>query len=209
MYLFTRSGQFRPGSLRASMAFVANVTEKVRQESDLDVHAWMATLSPTSGTCTWSAWVESLDELEAANDKLAVSTQFNEVVEAGAGMFAAPVRDQLATLVHGEVDPSVPLPGYVSVARAVAANGHLADSVSAGVEIAQAATEITGHRTGFLVGNTGTYGGCSWITGFDSIATLQAAEEALAADQSWLALVDRVGSRYAPGADQSIHRRIA
>jgi hypothetical protein len=209
MYLFTRSGQFRPGSMRAAAAFATTVTEKVRQESDLDVHAWLTTMSMETGTCTWAAWVSSLEELEAADDKLAVSDQFNDVVEQGASLFAGPVVDRLASVVHGEPDPDAPIPAYVAVARAVAANGHVADSITAGIEIAEAATRIGGARTTFMVDATGPFGGCRWVTGYPDIAALQAGEEALAADPSWAALVDRVGTRYAPGASQSIHRRIA
>ena len=208
MYLFTRSGQFRPGSMREAMSFATSVTEKVRQESDLDIHAWMTTLSPEAGMCSWAAWVSSLEELEAANDKLAVSDQFNDIVEQGAGLFAGPVMDRIGSVVVGGTDPDAPMPAYVGVARAVAANGHVADSVTAGIEIAEAAAEITGARTTFLVDATGPFGGCRWVTGYPDIGALQAAEEALAADQSWAALIDRVGTRYAAGASQSIHRRI-
>lgn len=209
MYLFTRSGRFRPGAVRESMAFVQSVTEKVRQESELDVHAWIATMSPEVGTCTWAAWVASLEELEVATDKLAVSNAFNDVVEKGSSLFAGPVTDGLASLVHGELDPSAALPAYAGVARAVAANGQLSGAVSAGVEIAEAATRITGARTAFVVDSTGPFGGCAWITGHADIGALQASEEALQADDSWLSLIDRIGDRYAPGATQAIYRRVA
>jgi hypothetical protein len=208
MYLFTRAGQFRAGSMRDAAAFATTVTEKVRQESDLDVHAWVSTMSAETGTCTWAAWVSSLEELEAANDKLAVSDQFNEIVEKGSELFTRPVVDGLANLVNGEIDPSAPLPAYVGVARAIAANGHVADSITAGVEIAEAADRITGVPTRFLVDVTGPIGGCRWVSPYADIGALQAAEEALAADPSWAALIDRVGIRYAQGATQSIHRRI-
>jgi hypothetical protein len=209
MYLFTRSGRFRPGAVRESMAFVQAVTEKVRQESDLDVHAWLATLSPEAGTCTWAAWVSSLTELEAANDKLAVSDAFNDIVEKGSSLFIGPVTDGLSSLVAGELDPEAPVPAYVGVARAVASNGHVSGAVTAGVEIAEAASRISGVRTAFLVDATGPFGGCSWVTGHADIEALQASEEALQADDGWLALIDRVGGRYAPGASQAIYRRVS
>ena len=208
MYLFTRSGRFRPGAVRESMAFVQAVTEKVRQESDLDVHAWLATMSPEAGTCTWAAWASSLTELEVANDKLAVSDAFNDIVEKGSSLFAGPVTDGLASLISGEIDPAAPVPAYVGVTRAVAANGHVSGAVTAGVEIAEAASRITGVGTAFLVDATGPFGGCSWVTGHADIAALQASEEALQADDSWMALIDRIGDRYAPGATQAIYRRV-
>jgi hypothetical protein len=209
MYLFTRSGRFAPGSMREAMTFIGEVTEKVHQESGLEVHAWTASMSPELGTTVWATFVETLEELEAANDKLAVSDQFNTLAERGAALFDGPVTDGLASVVHGGPDPSAPLPGYISVARAQAANGALGAAMAGGVEIAEAATRITGAPTMFLVDATGPYGGCRWSSGFADVGGLERADAALMADETWLALIDRVGPSYAQGASQSIYRRIA
>jgi hypothetical protein len=208
MYLFTRSGRFAPGGFRDAVAFVGAVTEKVNQETGLEVHAWMASMSPELGTCTWGTFVESLEELEAAEDKLAVSEPYVELTEQAAGLFAGPLSDRLASVVHGGRDPSAPVPSYVTVARAVAANGQLSHAIQGGIEIADTATRITGVTTSFLVDATGDYGGCRWVSGHPDIGSVERAEAALLADESWLALIDRIGDRYAPGASQSIYRRL-
>jgi hypothetical protein len=208
MYLFTRSGRFTSGSVREAMAFVAEITEKVHRETGLDVQAWAATLSPELGTTTWATFVESLEELEAAEDKLAVSDAFVDLVEKGAKLFDGPLTDRLATVVHGAPDPGAPRPSYVSVARAEAANGSVGAAIAGGVEIAEAATRITGVPTMFLVDVTGPYGGCRWTSGFADIGSLERGEAALMADESWLELIDRVSPAYAQGATQSIYRRV-
>ena len=208
MYLFTRSGRFGPGSIRDAMSFSVEVTEKVRQETSLDLHTWQATMSPQLGTITWAAFVDSLEELEAAQDKLAVSDAFMDLAEKGGKLFAGPLTDGLASVVHGEPAPDRPLPGYVSSARAVAANGRLGDAIAAGIEIAEASTRITGIPTMFLVESTGPYGGCRWSSGFADIGGARRAETALAADEQWVALIDRVGTAYLDGASQTIFRRI-
>ncbi len=99
-------------------------------------------------------------------------------------------------------------PRYVTAARAVAANGRLGDAIAAGIEIAEASTRITGIPTMFLVESTGPYGGCRWSSGFADIGELERAETALAADEQWVALIDRVGTAYLDGASQTIFRRI-
>jgi hypothetical protein len=208
MYLFTRSGRFGTGSLRDAMAFTVEVTEKVRQETSLDLHTWQATMSPPLGMVTWGAFVESLEELEAAQDKLAVSEQFTALAEKGGTLFEGPLTDGLASVVHGQRDPNAPLPAYISSARATAANGRLGDAIAGGIEIAEASTRITGVNTMFLVDATGPYGGCRWTSGFADIGTLEQAEAALVADESWIALIDRVGTAYQQGATQAIFRRI-
>ena len=89
-----------------------------------------------------------------------------------------------------------------------AANGRLAAAMAGGVEIAEAATRITGARTAFMSSVTGAYGGCMWSTGFPDIGALERAEGALAADEGWLELIDRVGPAYAQGVRQGIYRRL-
>jgi hypothetical protein len=209
MYLFTRSGRFAPGPIREAMTFTAEVTEKVRQETSLDLHAWQATMSPQLGTVTWGAFVDSLEELEVAQDKLAVSDPLMDLIEKGGQLFAGPLTDGLATVVHGERAPDAPLPAYISSARAIAANGRLGDAIAGGIEIAEAAARITGAPMMFLVDATGPYGGCRWTSGFADIGALERAEAALAADDRWVALIDRVGTAYQEGASQAISRRIA
>jgi len=208
MYLFTRSGRFGPGSLRDSMAFTMEVTEKVRQETSLDLHTWQASMSPQVGTVVWGAFVESLEELEAAQDKLAVSDQFTELAEKGGALFDGPLTDSLATVIHGERDPGASLPTYISSARATAANGRLGDAIAGGIEIAEVSARITGVPSMFMMDATGPYGGCRWSSGFDDIAALERAEAALAAKDEWIALIDRVGTAFQSGATQTIFRRI-
>ena len=206
MYLFTRSGRFAPGATRDVVTYVGEVTEKVRQETGLSVDAWSSTFSPDLGTVVWAVFAEDLATLEQANDKLAVSDSFIDLVDRGAQLFAGPVSDSLAQVVAGEIDPAAPTPQYVSVARAVAANGQLRAAFAAGVEIAQAATQITGVPGLFVVDATGPYGGCAWTSGFADIGALQQAEAALNADEGWLELIDRVGPAYQQGATQAIYR---
>src|SRR5262245_35456987 len=113
MYLFTRSGRFAPGSTRDAVAYVGEVTEKVRQETGLRVDAWSSTFSPDLGTVVWAVFVEDLAVLEQANDKLTTSDSYLDLIDRGAQLFAGPASDSLAQVVVGEVDPAAPTPQYV------------------------------------------------------------------------------------------------
>ena len=208
MYLFTRAGRFQPGSIRESMEFVRAVTEKVRQETGLEVHVWASTMSPDFGTTMWAAFVDELGHLEEAEDKLMVSDSFLDLVEKGNKLLAGPLTDELGQVVQGAPDFSGPMPNYLSVARATAANGQLRAALAGGVEIAETATRITGANTTFVVDVTGAYGGCRWGSQFADIGELQRAEAALMADESWIDLIDRVGPAYTQDARQEIFRRI-
>ncbi len=206
MYLFTRSGRFAPGANREVVSYVGEVTEKARQETGMDIHAWSSTFSPDLGTVVWATFADDLEHLEQANDKLTMSDSFLDLADRGARLLTGPLSDSVAQVVAGDVDPSAHAPNYVTSARAVAANGQLRAALAGGVEIAEAAARITGVPSLFLVGATGAYGGCAWTSGFTDIGQLEQAEAALMADAGWLELIDRVGPAYAPGASQTIYR---
>jgi hypothetical protein len=97
---------------------------------------------------------------------------------------------------------------YVGAVRAVAAPGHLGDAVGHGLELAAAATEISGLTTIFGVTSTGPYGGLVWFTGATDIASFEAGQDKINADPKFVALVDAGGKFYAPGADQTLYRRL-
>jgi hypothetical protein len=208
MYLFTRAGRFAPGSIRDAVNFATEVTNMVRQETGLDVHTWASTMSPDLGTTVWATFVEHLEQLEQANDKLAASESYLDLTEAGSRYFAGPFSDGLAQVVSGERDPSAPLPNYITSARATAANGQLSAAMANGVEIAETAAQITGAPTMFLADVTGPYGGCRWTTGFTDVNALERADAALVADDRWLSLLDRAGSSYSHDARQAVDRRM-
>jgi hypothetical protein len=208
MYLFTRTGRFQPGSIRAATEYIRAVTDKVRQETGLDVHVWAATMSPEFGTTVWGTFVDDLRRLEEAEDKLMVSESFLDLAEKGNKLLAGPLTDNLAQVVHGAPDLSGALPNYLSVARATAANGQLRAAMAGGIEIAETATRITGVPTTFMVEATGPYGGCRWASRFADLDALERAESALMADESWLEVIDRVGPAYTQDARQTILRRI-
>jgi hypothetical protein len=208
MYLFTRTGRFQPGSIRESTEYIRAVTDKVRQETGLEVHVWATMMSPEFGTTVWGTFVDDLAHLEEAEDKLMVSESFLDLAEKGNKLLDGPLTDNLAQVVHGAPDLSGPLPNYLAVARATAANGQLRAALAGGVEIAETATRITGVGTTFMVEATGPYGGCRWASRYTDLGELERAESALMADESWLEVIDRVGPAYTQDARQSILRRI-
>ena len=83
-----------------------------------------------------------------------------------------------------------------------------AAGMAGGIEIAQRAAEITGIPLLFCAGMTGQYGAVMWVSGGPDLATVESAGDALVADPSWLALVDRVAPSYAVAASSTLYQRI-
>ena len=113
--------------------------------------------------------------------------------------------------VHADPDGASATPQFASVVQAVLAPGHTVTGIELGVEIAQRAKAITGRPTSFGASVTGTYGGVGWISLYDSMDQVQQANEALAADADFAALLDaKASAAYLAGAStQTLHRKIA
>jgi hypothetical protein len=209
MYLFTRSWRVDPEHIVKALEWAGEITETGRNVSGLQIDAWNTVLSPELGTVVWSAWAESIAQIQQAGDALMADSGYLKAVEKGADYFEGQASDGLAVLVHGDVNLDDNSFEYVGVATASLANGRLQDGMAAGVEIADHVAKVTGDNTLFVVNTTGIFGGVAWITPMADSAAVDAGEAALMADADWLGLLDRVGSVFNPGAAQAIFRRLA
>ena len=208
MYLFTRSRRVDPGGFVKAMESVVELTEQGRKITGLQIDAWGATMSPEVGTVVWSVWADSLAQIEQGGDALIADSGFQKLLDETEDRFEGPYVDNLGALVHGTPDLEND-PQYVMVATATAANGRLGDAMAGGIEIAEFATRVGGYDTLFVVGATGPYGACAWITGVPDIAAVESSEGALMADPEWITLIDRVGPSYQQDAAQAMYRRLA
>lgn len=207
MYLFSRSRVVNGGHVGSAFTFVNEISALASKISGIEIGAWMNAGSPNATTITWTAWFETLADWETAAGKLAADSAYNEALEVADHLFTGALDDQLIRIIS-------PLPTdgaiatYVGGVRAVAAPGHIADAVTHGLEIAAAANEISGLTTIFGVVSTGPYGGLAWFTGAPDIASFEAGQDKINADPKFLALIDSGGAFYAPGADQTLYRRL-
>ncbi len=212
MYLFSRRVRIGPGHTRDAMEWALGQTEKVNQITGLQVGLYGQVFSPEVGAIGWSTFVPDLATLEAAGDKLNVDDAFVAAVDQGAAFTVGGADDTLAQVVHGEPDPNRQIE-YVTAVRTVLVNGSIARGLEVGVEIAQRAEKITGTPTLFLADVTGTYGGIGWVSGHANVQAMEAAQQALMADSSWVKHIDKeVRGTYAeePSATtQLIFRRLA
>jgi hypothetical protein len=211
MYLFTRQARLGPGNPVEQMAWAISVTEKVNQISELEVSLWSRVFSPGLGTLSWTTVTEDLAPLEATDAKLAADAGYLSLLEQGQKYDSGQaVDDALISLVHADVDAANTQPQYASVVDSVIAPGHFAEALGAGVEIAQSVKKITGRPTSFGVASTGPYGGVAWISLYDSIEQLQAAELAINSDGGFVEQVDKVGPLFVTGVtNQTLHRKLA
>jgi len=211
MYLFARRARLAPGNTTAAMTWATNITEKATQVGGLPISLFSQVFSPELGVLSWSTFVPDLQTLETATDKLNVDQGFVSMIDEGAKFDAGVADDMLGQVVYGEPDPNRQVE-YATVVEAVCASGAITKGIELGVEIAQRAEKAMGEQTMFLTAVTGTYGGVSWITGYNDIKAMEAAQQKLAADTKFSEYVDKsVKGVYAEEPTltrQLIYRRI-
>ena len=212
MYLFTRAARLGSGHLVESMDWAARMTEKVNALSEVEVSLWTTVFSPGLLTLSWTAVVENLTQMTTLNDKSLADSGYVELADEGAKYSSGQaIDDSLVRFVHADPDGASATSQFASVVQAVLAPGHTVTGIELGVEIAQRAKAITGRPTSFGASVTGTYGGVGWISIYDSVDEVQQANEALAADADFAALLDaKASGAYLAGASsQTLHRKIA
>jgi hypothetical protein len=207
MYLFSRRRRANPGQARAAVAMAIDSANRVNQITGLQVRPWSAVFSPEFGTIVWATFVEHLEDLETATDKLMADSSFGDFIEQSADLFTGPAEDSLMQVVHGE--PRRDRPAYVATVRAECANGSIGAAMAGGVEIAEMATRITGTPTMFASGVTGPYAGVGWFTAAPDLGTLERNNAALMADATWLETIDRVGPLFLSTTASTLFRALA
>ena len=208
-YLFTRSIRVS-GSLLDSMSWSARMTEKVNQIAEIQVSLWTPVMSPQINTLTWTAVVTDLAALTTTDEKLMADSGYHDLAAEGAKFNAGSgVDDQLIQYVHADRD-GAETAQYATTVRAILAPGSFREGIALGVEIAQRARAISGRPTSFGTAATGVYGEVGWITLYDSIEQVQAAEEAINSNEDFLELLDtKANKAYLPGeARQLISRKV-
>jgi len=208
MYLFSRSRHVSYASEREGIAAAVEAAGMVTSITGLEVSAWSTVASPDAGLIVWSVILESLADLDAANQKLAASQEFGDWLDAHDKLWDGRPRDYLAEIVHGGPDPDRPS-NVVFASVGVCAVGNAAPAMAAGIELAEAVSKITGVPTSFGSAVTGPEGGVLWFGAVANLGELEQGRAALNADPSWIELVDRHGPLFQPGSELVLYQRLA
>jgi hypothetical protein len=176
-----------------------------------DVGVWTTVLSPGVGTVSWTSRWEDLSAVEKGFAGLGTSAKYLELAAQGIDFVNGPLNDTLYETVYAGNAPSNDV-SYVSTVAGVCAPGNFARGMIGGVELAQAVEKANGVSTEFLAGRTGPYGSVIWIAGYKDMAEYEAAQHALAADMSLVALIDATTPAYLPDpaiAQSLLHMRLS
>lgn len=208
MYLYSRQVQLALEHRPDGVEWAVDMTAKVNEISDLQVSLWAPLLSPGVTQLSFVAVVESLAEVEVSQAKMLAEPMYQDLAKRGAKLLTGSVDDESAQYVT-DISEMTSFPSYTTIVRASLANGSLQKGIAAGVEIAEAATKLTGLRTSFLVATTGVYGAVAWVTGAETFTDIEQAGQKVNSDPDFLALVDGHSTCYIAGAaTQTMAQRI-
>jgi hypothetical protein len=211
MYLFSRRTRLGGGNGTAGLEWAVSMVAKVNEITGHEIQLWGNVYSPGYGTVSWTGWFEDLSSLEALGDKLEADPGYLEAANKGAQFTEGGLDDMIFTPIYGEPDPGQAIQ-YVSGVTGVIAAGNYERAMSAGVAIAQKAEKLTGLTTMFGSSLTGPYGSVGFLTGYENIAALEAAQNRIASDASWLKLIDSTKGCFVEDAaitQSTIYRRLA
>ena len=211
MYLFNRRTRLLGGNGTTGIEWATKVAAKVTEVTGHEIQLWATVYSPGYGTISWTGWFEDLAALEKVGDTLQADASMTKLADQGAKLTEGGLDDAIWQPIHGAPDPTREIQ-YVGGVTAVAAPGAIERAMGVGVEIAQRVEAVTGMSCIFAQGLTGPYGGVGWLTAYDNIAAFQAAGDAIAADASFMKLVDSSAGCYVEDTSitqQTIYRRLA
>ncbi len=211
MYLFSRRTRLAGGNGTAGVEWAVQIGAKVTAITGRDVQLWANAYSPGFGTIAWTAWFEDLTALESMGDQINADGSFMDLVAAGAGLTEGGLDDGVVQVLAGAPDPERPIQ-YVSGATAIIAGGSFERAIGLSIELAQRGEKVTGVPGLFGRALTGPYGSVGWLTGYESIAQLERANDALAADPEMLKLIDGTKGCFvedAGAAQTTLYRKLA
>jgi hypothetical protein len=209
MYLFSRRGRVTAGAVNDALAWAAQFPGLVKNVSGLDVELWSQVLSPEVGTLAWTTFVPDIATLETAMDKLQADPTYVAEGDRGLQFMPGGIDDNLAVLVHGDLDPERRLE-YVMVTEGRLASGRMGKGISTAVEISTKVQEITGIPASVFTSTTGAIDEVAWMVGYTNVAEMDTATAAIAGDPSFTKFIDERSEVFAAGSSavSLLYRRI-
>lgn len=210
MYESSRSTRLI-GERQECLDWGISVAKRSNSLTGRDTQVWSAFMSPDANRLTWSAWFETLQDLETATDKLQADTDFIRLTDRAVNLTDGTVHDSVIRTISA--DPIVsPSAQYRASTFTVMSPGHYAEALSLGAEIAAQAERYTDLPTLFVESLAGPFGQVGFVSYYDSMARFEEAQDVLRATPEWSKLLDSTEGLFVENPRETqtiIERRIA
>lgn len=206
MYLFSRVRAFDGRNSEKVITTAGELAADVAALTGIPVFTWQVMYHPTGSALAWSARVETMAQLEGANEKMAASDELRSKSEKIAELMGGTPVDSLNQVVAGSLGDKPAK--YVSVTTARAANSHQKEAVEWGADLAVQVSKALDVPVAFAVSAFGNYGTLSWISAVEDAAGLDDSRGKLMASESLQRLIDDGGHLVQSEATQILLRRL-
>lgn len=201
MYLFGRTRTIESARLRDALGFVTEITEYVKEKTDLPVSAYNTAFGLDVGTITWSTVVPSHADMSEAMGTLMSDNEYLKRVEKGAQLFTGPAVDQLRKVVDVQGTMDEP-PAVCQVITAEVELHNLTRAIQWSVDINHYVSGVSGLPSLFLTDAYGKFGQVTWIGGAPDMRAIDDAEEKLAVDPGYVQRIEETGDLFIHGSGQ-------
>jgi hypothetical protein len=193
MYLFSRSTIATLGREFDAIPAALEVGALATRITGRDINVFSARFGAPQGSIMWSARADSLVDLQEVTDKLMVDAEYLEKLESMNGLFMAPAEDRFSRFV---TPPMEATSKYYGITRGAMANGKYADAMAFGVETAEYIGSSMKCPSAFVKAAYGGFGDVTWITGFDTMAQVDAFDDWQMSDAGYHDIVSRAGGLF-------------
>lgn len=177
--------------------FVTRIRD-ISREHDHDTDAWV-TLTGTYGAFVLVSQVEGTAEWIEAQQQLATSPAYRDLLEAASTCIAQPAHGTSEEIVGSAGDHDGPV-AVSTVTRVTLLGGHLSDAMGWGMEVLDLVHEVSGLSCAFTRTTAGAIHDIGFVLRARSGEELDQADKKLTADPRYTNLVDRVGPSCVPGS---------
>ncbi len=202
MYLFSRTRTANPARVAEAQTWAAEAAAQVTKTTGVTITPWTCLFGLPAGSLSWSARLESHAEVTAIQEKVALDKTYAKLLEKAPELFVGPAQDHLVEFVAMAGTPNAGR--YASLVRAQCAGGHVGEVMAWGVDTMQHVAKITGLPSSFVRSLYGEWGGVGWIMLADSMADIDNANKAIAADTGYIERVDLAGTFFHPGSASQV-----
>lgn len=194
MYVSAREIEAHQGKLADAITMVNWVVGQINEKHGGDMHVAIEV-----GGNPNAIWVTGVWESMADYEAMRASYMADEEIKGALGFaasVASMVEDRLAQVLRPPGDRAA----YATLSMAKVDLTEISEAIPFCLEVAELASNITGHQTGLVRAITGDANDVLWFTFADSLATIQEADDKLMGDSSFMDLYKRSATVMVPGS---------
>ena len=195
MLLFSREGVY-VGHIGELMPKVQSVVDRVNELVEDPLSVWASVAGMPAGTLTFTGFMENHEKLGENNAKVLADNEWWDRVGSLREHSVGETTDEIREIIHGTPSPENSVAWGVT---AQIAPGQIANAMGWAIEIAEKVGSLAGSETVVLRDLYGPWGQMTWITGFADMASVDAAQAAMAADPGYITMLDQGGDLFIPG----------